>query len=81
MDIRIVTGNVACPSHHGVLRSSAFLRHNGVASSDQSEGRMWKRDETVTPRDAHRDLAAQAAAVDSRTGGKLELEEVCHHQG
>jgi hypothetical protein len=23
MDIRIVTGNVACPSHHGVLRSSA----------------------------------------------------------
>lgn len=34
---------------------------------------MWKRDETVTPQDAHRDLAAQAAAVDSRTGGKLEL--------
>jgi hypothetical protein len=24
MDIRMVTGNVACPSHHGVLRSSAF---------------------------------------------------------
>ncbi len=24
MDIRFVTGNVACPSHHGVLRSSAF---------------------------------------------------------
>ena len=34
---------------------------------------MFKRDETVTPRDAHRDLAAQAAAVDSSTGGKLEL--------
>jgi cytoskeletal protein CcmA (bactofilin family) len=34
---------------------------------------MWKRDETVTPRDAHRDLAAEAAAVDRRTAGKLEL--------
>ena len=34
---------------------------------------MWKRDETVTPRDAHRDLTAQAAAVDSRTERKLEL--------
>jgi hypothetical protein len=32
---------------------------------------MWKRDETVTPREGHRDLAAEAAAVGSRTAEKV----------
>jgi hypothetical protein len=44
---------------------------------------MWKRDETVTPREGHRDLAAEAAAVVSRTAeeGDYGSREVCGHQG
>jgi cytoskeletal protein CcmA (bactofilin family) len=34
---------------------------------------MWKRDETVRPQEARRDLAAEAAAVDSRTAEKVDL--------
>lgn len=34
---------------------------------------MWKRDETVKPQETHRDLAAEAAVVDSRTAEKLDL--------
>ena len=34
---------------------------------------MWKRDDTVRPQEAHRDLAAEAAAVDSRTAEKVDL--------
>lgn len=32
---------------------------------------MWKRDESVTPREGRRDLAAEAAAVVSRTAEKV----------
>jgi cytoskeletal protein CcmA (bactofilin family) len=35
---------------------------------------MWKRDETVRPRDTHRDLAAEAAAVDSRSAEKVIMD-------
>ena len=35
---------------------------------------MWKRDETVTPREGHRDLAAEAAAVVSRTAEKVIMD-------
>ncbi len=35
---------------------------------------MWKRDETVTPREGHRDLAAEAAGVVSRTAEKVIMD-------
>jgi cytoskeletal protein CcmA (bactofilin family) len=35
---------------------------------------MWKRDETVTPREGHRDLAPEAAAVVSRTTEKAIMD-------
>ena len=35
---------------------------------------LWKRDETVRPRDAHRDLAAEAAAVDRRSAEKAIMD-------
>jgi cytoskeletal protein CcmA (bactofilin family) len=35
---------------------------------------MWKRDETVRPLDAPRDLAAEAASVDSRSAQKLIMD-------
>ena len=34
---------------------------------------MWMRDETVKPQATHRDLAAEAAVVNSRTAEKLAL--------
>ena len=35
---------------------------------------MWKRDETVTPREGHRDLAAEAAVVVSGTAEKVIMD-------
>jgi cytoskeletal protein CcmA (bactofilin family) len=35
---------------------------------------MWKRDETVTPREGHRDLAADAAGVVGRTAEKVIMD-------
>jgi cytoskeletal protein CcmA (bactofilin family) len=35
---------------------------------------MWKRDETLRPGEAHRDLAAEAAAVVGRTAEKVIMD-------
>ena len=35
---------------------------------------MWKRDETVTPREGHRDMAEEATAVVSRTAEKVNMD-------
>ena len=35
---------------------------------------MWKRDETVRPLDAHRDPAAEAASVESRSAQKVVMD-------